>query len=151
MGFPVVGQWQQKLTVISMLQGHRKTSKDLKHRQRGSRREANAKSKEHLRTSSCSRSHAHPNVGVRNWAWDANKEPGPSSGAKGTPKKHILRPQAKAKTNPFRGKKKDSNKLNMQPMNSDLKVVSQNIHKKKLLWEIEEITNSFWQPKTDFR
>ena len=39
----------------------------------------------------------------------------------------------------------------MHPMNSDLKVVSQNIQEKKLLREIEEITNSFRQPKTDFR
>ena len=109
-------------------------------RLRGSRREANAESKEDPRTPSRSRSRAHPNVGVRNWAWDASKEPGPKTSTFSDPKQ-------KQKTNPLRKK----NKLNMHPMNSDLKVVSQNIQEKKLLREIEEITNSFRQPKTDFR
>lgn len=65
------------------------------------------------------------------------------------PKQAHSQTPSKSKNKPFEEKKK--NKLNTHPMNSDLKVVSQNIKEKKLLREIEEITNSFRQPKTDFR
>lgn len=89
------------------------------------------------------------------WVWETEprmpvRNQDPQVEPKGPQTSTLSDPKQKQKQTLW-GKKKDSNKLNMHPMSFDLKVVSQNVQEKKLLWEFEEITNSFWQPKTDFR
>lgn len=148
--------------------GHRETSKGLKkqceRKQEGREHQVHRRTYGHLRApDTC----AHPKVGVRNWTRDASNEPGPSSGAKVIPNKSTPRPPAKAKTNPPEKngiqtrplakaktnplEKQDSSRVNLHPMKSDLKIISQNIQEKKPSWEMAEITNSFRQPKTYFR